>query len=1012
MPPPLVPDDPGLLASVLDSVTLGGSAVRNVLKGNLAGAGRNFVDIQGRGLDALLPGDWIPDLSGPEDRPEFRDVVDLGGDNLLTDTLNFVGDVATDPVSYIPGAAVAKAGQLGAKGVAKGVSMLPKAVREPLVKGATKTGQKVRATFGAQRVSPGTAQAVAAKEAASGLVGRAGSEGAVDALGGLTERELTALGEAGHNMRLDPVTGRPVRVLDETGTLGFDERLQKLLAEEPSLDPARLLAAAPKARAAFKAQWESGLAPASEPGGGIFFEKTAPGAPDIVMGGMNKEVGGGVRDYFPRQFSGLKEDEIDLVTGLPKNLGQAPDLAGIPSPVKSREDWRPQDILDYLTKNPNVNLEFNAAKAMAGRASAQGELAGRAQIGQSLFDMAKTGQVALPDELLEKFVARTRPAQAVVGASEATPDISAILGGSTTPRGSLDVYGLGSQSGKSKPPVSAEIPDESASAGLVGEQSGKSVVGASVVGEEVPLGLRQIGATQSGKSAVGQSTAPTIKGITDEERKRAADYVLAQPFKYADTELRSAAQSIARQFPAEEARVLLDALDGLAPRGGATAVLAKLNPYFKGPAVYGAVVPKLGSIMRNGTGGLFQQMANAEARGDVPRAAMALIPNWLKSIEDGVEHLFGARISKNEFAEVNNAFKASGGDPRKVVAAVQDPMMRSALQRGVLGNNFIDTEAMVKAAANGGWKAFGKKLWEYPAVMFKGMEQRMRYGLYKSLRAKRVPEDQAAKTVTDTFFDYRVSSTENRLARDLIPFFQFTAKAIPQQGKFLAEKPLALSAMANLSGGSRGEALPPYLEGKVNIPIGQDEQGNQQVISNLGLPAEALGWLPNPSADLSQFSRQVEQNQVGSMHPLLKTLFATVSGEDPYFGTPYGSYSKVGGVDMGKPGAAINQLLGTGLPGASALSGLLGFGSKITDDRTSVGEKAVNLLTGAKITSIDPDVALRQKLQQYLENNPDINQFRSFYETDKTEDGQALIQSLQEAKKRIKEKAKAAANVH
>ena len=768
--------------------------------------------------------------------------------------------------------------------------LLPKAIKEPLVKGAAQAGQKVRSTFGAQRVSPGTEQALLAKGAAEGLVGRAGSEGAIAALGGLTDRELSALGEVGHNLRLDPATGRPVRVLDESGSLGFDERLQKLLAEDPSLDPARLLAAAPKAREALKAQWESGLAPASEPGGGIFFDRPQPVKTDVVMGALPSTPGAGVSDYFPRQFSGLKEDEIDLLTGLPKNLGQVPDVAGLPKPVKAREEWRPQDILDYLTKNPNVNLEFNTAKAMAGRATAQGELAGRAQVGQSLFDMANAGQVALPEGM---------------------------------------------------------------SQGL-----------------------------------------------------------LSRPFKYADPELRSAAQGIARQYPAEEARVLLDALDGLKPRGGATAMLAKMNPYFKGPAVYGAIVPKLGSIMRNGTGGLFQQLANADARGDLPRAAKALIPNFFRSINDGVEHLFGTRIGKNEFTDVDKAFKLSGGDPRKVLGAIKDPTMRSAVAHGVLGNTFINTEAMVKSVADGGWKALGKKLWEYPAVMFKGMEQRMRYGLYKAQLAKGVPEEQAAKTVSDTFYDYRISSAENRMARDIIPFFQFTAKAVPQQGKFLAENPMALSAFANLSGGSRGEPLPPYLEGKINIPIGQDEQGNQQVISNLGLPVEALDWLPNPSADLAQLGRQLEQNQVGSSHPLLKTAFATVSGEDPYFGTPYGSYSKVAGVDMGRPGAAVNQLLGTGLPGASALSGLLGFGSKVSDDRTSAADKLANLLTGAKITSIDPDVALRQKLQSYLESNPNIQQYRSFFQTDKTDEGQALIHELQAAKKRIKDEKKAAASVH
>jgi hypothetical protein len=1100
MPPPLVPDDPGLLASVLDTASLGGSAVRNLLRGDPGAMFRNLVDIPGRSIDALLPGDWIPDASGPGDRPEFRDVVDLGGDNLLTDTLNFAGDVLTDPLTYVPGAAVAKAGSLAKQGVSKGVQALPKSVSEPLAKGADKVGQKVRATFGAQRVSKGTEGALRAKQAAADLVGRAGSEGAVDALSGLSERELLAMGEVGHNMRLDPATGKPAALLDPSESMNFDQRLAKLLADEPALNPERLLAAAPKFRDTLRSQWDAAQQPASSPGGGVFFNKPSAGTPDVVMGGMASAPSQGVRDYFPRQFSGMKADGLDEITGLPK-------------PIAERADWRDSDILEYLRTNPDVALEFNAAKALAQRMGTQGELAGRAQVGQSIFDMAKAGQVELPDELLEKFVARSAPAKAVVGSGKA--DVSRLLGGDTTGRSagllgigeqsgkaivpvtgdiaprspnaallgeqsgksvapvtpeiearifdpygigsfsgkskppateaivdagqeSLDLYGLGSVSGKSKPPVTApieesvsdiyglgaqsgkakpptlaEIAERSANAGLVGEQSGKSIVGRSVTGEEVAPALRQMElGSQSGKAVVGKSTAPTIKGLKEEERQRAKDWLLSQDFRLADPELRSAAQAIAKQFPEEEATVLLNALNGMAPRGAFTSALAKLNSKFKPFAVYGAIIPKLGSITRNLTGGLWQQFSNAEARGDIGRAAASLIPNWLKSVDDGVEKLLGTRFSKNEFAEVDQAFKLSGGDPRKALAAIKDPTMREAVEKGVLGNTFVNTEQLISSAAKGGWKALGGNLMDYPGAMFKGAEQRMRYGLYKSLRAKGKSADEAAKTVSDTFYDYSISGAENRLARDLIPFFQFTAKAIPQQAKLLAERPYVLSGIANLSGGSEGEPLPPWMEGKINIPLGQDEQGNQQVLANLGLPVEALNWLPNPSADLNQFGRQVQQNQAGSLQPLLKTGVAAITGEDPMFGTPFGSYTKVGGQDLGRPGAAINQLLGTGLPGASAISGLLGMGSKVTDDRTSLGDKAINLLTGAKVTSVDPDVALRQRLQSYLENNPNVQQFRTFFQNSEDDDTQGLIKALTDAKKRIKDKQAAAVPVN
>ncbi len=87
------------------------------------------------------------------------------------------------------------------------------------------------------------------------------------------------------------------------------------------------------------------------------------------------------------------------------------------------------------------------------------------------------------------------------------------------------------------------------------------------------------------------------------------------------------------------------------------------------------------------------------------------------------------------------------------------------------------------------------------------------------------------------------------------------------------------------------------------------------------------------------------------------------------------------------------------------------MGGKITDDRTSLGEKAVNLLTGARIASVDPDQALQQRLQAYLETRPDIGQSRVFYDKGGDVDAQELLRELAEARKAIKEKKKAAANV-
>ncbi len=1219
MPDPLAPADPSLLSSLLDTARLPGFMARNLLKGNLEGVGRNVVDLLGRTADAFVPGDWIPDISRKEDRPEFKDWIDLGGDNLGTDILNFAGDVATDPVSYIPGAQFAKAGNLVKAGIGKVVSKLPEAIQTPLREGAATIGRNVRSVAGAQQVSPETASALLGKQAASDLVSRTGSEATVNALSGLTPKEQLAVGQAGHNLRLDPVTGRPVSVLDESGTMTMDQRLQKLMAEDPELSPERLLKALPQVQGKLKTMWESGQEAATSPGGGIFFKNEAPATPDLLMGGYKTEANQGVQDYFPKQFSGLKADEIDELTGLPKNLpGQTPALGGAPAPVRERLDWTPSDILSYMAQNPKVNLEFNAAKALAARDAAQAELAGRAQVGQSLFERAANGTAAMPDELVRALAAKQNPAQkAVVGASNAGSDVGQMLGGRATkrvagsPPNELAAIGRAAPApeaasgvesirrsaaersnktaneieadaddidraaaadaerilGKEKakiwmrgkvgeewleklkdsghfsdlPPGTAfgspeweaklgpltnkfedtkplrqfaqkiremeqardaedigvilggRIPDivranakdpaewtmsESAAVSLykaaqraavkngispkdvedriaqyaqqygytpwqledlaAANKPGSRASGlSSHPGDTEPLRIghqpeptnapplaqaspnvsKMLGGTkaagigeQSGKAIAPKAPRPPEYGpppaVTDAERKSAQDYLKSKSFRYADPELKKAAQDIAKQFPAEEATVLLHALNGMGPKNNFTSALDKLNSLFKGAAIYGAVVPKLGSITRNLVGGLAQTMANAEARGDTLRAATKLVPNWLHAVDDGIGKLFGTRIGKNEFQAVDDAYKMAAGDPRKVASFIQDPMMREAVQNGILGNTFVNTEQIIKSAAQGGWKSFGKNLLTYPADMFQGAETRMRYGLYRALREKGRTPEQATKTVTDAFFDYSVSSPGNRVTRSIFPFAQFLMKAAPQQAKFLAEKPLALSATANIQGDSRGPIY-PNMAGHVNIPIGKDEQGNQQYLSSLGLPVEAIGSLPNPSANLLDFGRQVEQNIVGASQPLLKAAYSVVSGREPYQGSQYGSYGRLPIVgEAGATGRTINQLLGTGAPGAIQAAGILGTLGKATDERTSIPEKLAGLLTGARIQSVDESRALQQTLEEALKRDPSIAQYVSLSNRDHSDAAQQLLDSLKAAKADLKAKRK------
>lgn len=889
MPNPVTPADPGLLASLADQIALPGYAVRNLLRGDVAAAAKNAADFGLNMIDAALPGDLIPQISEDADKPQFRQIVDVG-DDLLGNALNFAGDVATDPLTYVPGAAVAKgAGAVGK--VARAV--LPKAVQDV----AGKAAQTVRSTFGAQRVSQEGANALRAANATKDAVERSGGEAAFEGLKGASQRELETAGEVLHKLKRDEA-GRSSALIDPSESMSLEQRLMAHLVDKPDLDPQRILGLVKTSRELADAQLASGQA--ADFGGRIF------------------TAGPGAKNYFPRQFTDTQPDEL---------LGQT--AGGNPSAIKGRTLERDQDVLNYLAENPNVDLEFDVAKALTKRTGQQAELAKRAEVGRSLFERAKADPSLLSGDLLEKLhgsVPRARP-------------------------------------------VVRELPD----------------------------------ASPQGAAVVGPSTGERIPGLTPDQKAKVVSWFGEQDYRHADPLMRSAAEEIAKQLPTEEAKVMLTALRGMAPRGAATNALSKLNRYFKPYAVYGAVVPKLGSITRNLTGGLWQQMSNAEARGALTETAPTVFKTWLKSVDDGVEKLFGRRFTQNEFAQVDSAYKNSGGDPRKVLAGITDPTMREAVQHGVLGNNYVDTEALIKSFDRGGWRSLGSNLMDYPGAMFKGAEQRMRYGLYKSLRAKHSPEE-AARIVSDTFYDYTVSSAENRLARDLIPFFQFSAKAIPQQAKFLAEKPSVASWLANLYAQGGNEPVMPNMEGRLNLPIGRDEAGNRQFLTNLGLPFEAANLLPNPSADPLDVGRQVEQNIVGSSQPLLKALYAYTSGRDPYFASTPGTYTKVAGQDLGTAGSVINQVLNSGLPFASAGGSLLSQAGRLADERTSGLETAASLLTGARVQSVDQDRALQLRLQELLERTPSVQRFTQLYDKSQDPETQDLLKSLREAKANIKAK--------
>ncbi len=474
-----------------------------------------------------------------------------------------------------------------------------------------------------------------------------------------------------------------------------------------------------------------------------------------------------------------------------------------------------------------------------------------------------------------------------------------------------------------------------------------------------------------------------------------------EAFAYTDDAAKAAVKKAIEALPPEEAQVVGDLFNGMKGRGTFDKILASGNGIFKKYAVYGAVIPKFGSIVRNKIGGLYQTLANPEARGVVGGQAKRIGSD----LADAFTQSFGPnRLSTGELTKsmdlIDNAFKNSGGAAEGAFKLLP-PELADAMRNGVM-DGYVSSEDLVKELIGNPKWAAAKSILDWPGKIFQGVESRMRLGAYLDLVKGGKSAQDAARIVKDTFYDYATTSTAQRKASDFIPFWKFATKASEQSAKLIGEKPWVGVGLSQVMQ-DRGDPVYPWMEGKTNIPIGSDEEGNDQYITGLGLPFEALNMIPNPSGSLKDFGRDIERGVVGAANPLLKTAFSAIAGEDPYFQTPYGQYDKIPGIgNAGDVGQLYNQIAQTGM--IQPLDSLLRTIGQATDPRHSALTRLLDSLTGINVASVDPDRALQQQLQQALESNPDVQQYHSFFDRSKDPDTMALLQQYLDAKKKVKAK--------
>lgn len=464
----------------------------------------------------------------------------------------------------------------------------------------------------------------------------------------------------------------------------------------------------------------------------------------------------------------------------------------------------------------------------------------------------------------------------------------------------------------------------------------------------------------------------------------------------------------------DEVAALENMMNGMPPRGPILGTLAKLTRPVKGAMVYGVVLPKIGSLVRNKLGMGLQAAATPGVREE---AFTHLNPvNVLQEMGKAADHAYGTTIFgkaddlSQDIAEIEKAYATARSTDDVLKNLTHKPELQAAVRNGVL-DGFVSTEEILSKIGRD--PAFAKfwDIYQAPGVMFQYLEQRGRLQTFKNLLAKNKDPAKSAAMTKEALYDYGVNSPENRALRDVVPFAQFMVKSVPQQAKWLSERPAVAAASAPLFYDASGDEPPvyPWMQGRSRIGVGTDEAGSPTYLTGFGLPMESLNVIPDFSGSLSTFGRGVQQGMLASTAPVLKTAAAITTGEDPFFGTPYGSYDKIPLVgNAGDLGRAYNMVAGTGFLEPIG-AGMLRQAGALTDESKPLGARAVDFATGAKLVSVDPDVAEQRTITSYLETRPDIKQYRTFYQTDPDDEFSALMAQLREAKARVKEKREQAA---
>lgn len=219
---------------------------------------------------------------------------------------------------------------------------------------------------------------------------------------------------------------------------------------------------------------------------------------------------------------------------------------------------------------------------------------------------------------------------------------------------------------------------------------------------------------------------------------------------------------------------------------------------------------------------------------------------------------------------------------------------------------------------------------------------------------------------------------EKRYMKKLFPFYSFISRSLPMVAMELVTNPGGgmgqLIRAQRLAQGGQDDYVPYDLQDTSAIPLGENEAGDLVYIRNLGLMHEdAMQYLAP-----TQGVRGILQKVIGSSNPLIKATLEYGMNTSTFFDGPMGGrrlddldpavgriLNNMGITQLppsGRPTPVFGSTLFENMAANSPAAAAIRYARILTEPttRTSIPDKAFNLLTGMKTKHITREALIRE----------------------------------------------------